>query len=61
MLLKLWLKVNLGFAHLFNLSYLKPGFWELRAQERSRVKSSLAQGDNCKISWVMLLVINILG
>jgi hypothetical protein len=46
---------------LFNLSLLKPGFWELRAQEGSRVSSSLAQGDNCTKAWVMLLVINILG
>jgi hypothetical protein len=38
-----------------------PGFWELRAQEGSRVYSSLAQGDNCINAWVMLLVINILG
>jgi hypothetical protein len=60
-LVKLWLRVNLGFAHLLNLSLLKPGFWELRAQEGLGLVLLLPKGDNCIKAWVMLLVTYILG
>jgi hypothetical protein len=53
--------VNLGFAHLLNLSLLKPGFWELKAQEGLGLVLLLPNGDNCINAWVMLLVTNILG